>query len=619
LRLATEPPAGRSDPNEQILVNGVWREVQGRTIQSLHHTTLRTLGHDGPSRCAQLLWQGQLRLAGVEHPIACGQTTIGDQWDHPALNHRLLIVGPSGIGKTTVLLELAAELIQRANHDPDHPIPVIFHLSSWLSDQHSFEDWLRIELSVKYGVTKRLSHQWLEAKILLPLLDGLDALPPVRQQAACQQLNTWLGNHPGPLVVCCQGEPDDPAMGALALNGTLTLEPLSLGQLEQYLTSLGLHDFWMTVQQWPEWLDLMRVPLWLNLSILARETLDLTDRAQCNDPQTWQNALLDAFIAQQLHRPLATQAEADRSQPTASQTRLWLGWFAQHINAQSEYEFLIENMQPTLLRNRQQIIQYSILGGLFFGLMGGLIFGLFIGPGSGLFVTFVIVSLFIIRRGDHAIDTIDTRPTTTSLMKFIFVRQVNYLLFLPLLISLALLLTGQTVARVIFTFFLALVVILITRLSIALPSWLMGGVVFRVNRFFEADISMRTKPNQGFHEMLLYMLRSAAMFVPVLLLIKITPLFWQGHGTGPIPSAVTSLLPVLGIISAIALWATLFDSALACAQHLALRLVLFQAKAIPWNYARFLNACCDRNLLQRVGGRYRFTHQRLQERFATLP
>lgn len=82
---------------------------------------------------------------------------------------------------------------------------------------------------------------------------------------------------------------------------------------------------------------------------------------------------------------------------------------------------------------------------------------------------------------------------------------------------------------------------------------------------------------------------------------------------------VPTALHIVGVSAAIALWATIFDSALACAQHLALRLVLFKANAIPWHYARFLNHCCDRHLLQRVGGRYQFIHRLVQERFATMP
>jgi len=37
---------------------------------------------------------------------------------------------------------------------------------------------------------------------------------------------------------------------------------------------------------------------------------------------------------------------------------------------------------------------------------------------------------------------------------------------------------------------------------------------------------------------------------------------------------------------------------------------------MPWNYARFLNFCTEKLLLQRVGGRYRFVHKLVQDYFA---
>ncbi len=56
-----------------------------------------------------------------------------------------------------------------------------------------------------------------------------------------------------------------------------------------------------------------------------------------------------------------------------------------------------------------------------------------------------------------------------------------------------------------------------------------------------------------------------------------------------------------------------------CTKHFVLRITLYQKAFVPWNYARFLNHCTDRLLLQRVGGRYRFIHKLLQDHFAAMP
>jgi predicted NACHT family NTPase len=43
----------------------------------------------------------------------------------------LLILGEPGSGKTMLLLGLAREMINRAEQSLEHPIPVVFNLSSW--------------------------------------------------------------------------------------------------------------------------------------------------------------------------------------------------------------------------------------------------------------------------------------------------------------------------------------------------------------------------------------------------------------------------------------------------------------------------------------------------------
>ncbi|NJL49212.1 MAG: hypothetical protein HC929_19340, partial [Leptolyngbyaceae cyanobacterium SM2_5_2] len=80
-----------------------------------------------------------------------------------------------------------------------------------------------------------------------------------------------------------------------------------------------------------------------------------------------------------------------------------------------------------------------------------------------------------------------------------------------------------------------------------------------------------------------------------------------------------AILHLFSVIGALTLWAAIFDSALVCAQHLALRLVLYRANVIPWNYARFLNYGCERFLVQQVGGRYQFVHRLVQEWLAAMP
>ena len=66
-----------------------------------------------------------------------------------------------------------------------------------------------------------------------------------------------------------------------------------------------------------------------------------------------------------------------------------------------------------------------------------------------------------------------------------------------------------------------------------------------------------------------------------------------------------------GIIVAAFFW--LLSGGIAVIQHALLRVGLWKAGYIPWNYVRFLNFAAERLLLQRVGGGYMFIHSLLQD------
>ncbi len=609
--------AGR-DRNEQILLKRVTREVCDRRQQSLHHRILLPLA-DGDVACPPLLPQGySLHRTDGNLVTDWAGGAIGHLFAQPDINGRLMITGPAGIGKTTALLALAAEQLQRVSDDPQAPIPVLFHLSSWCVEQQSFEDWLQTELTVKYGVSPTLSRQWWQSQNVYPLLDGLDTLSTQHQETAIQHLNAWLADHPHPVVVSCRRASGDRTPSPLALNGILALQPLTNAQLETGLIALHLDSLWRQLQTYPEWLELVRIPLWLNLCIALRDSLDFADWQRSHNHSNLRDYVLNSFIGQQLHTPLENAATPAPLLPTAQQTRHWLGWLAQYLHQQSKHEFLIEDLQPTLLKSHQHIILYRLLGGVFLGGISGLVFGLFIGLGSGFLAALVVAILFLLRRGKDAITPMDSKPTMTSLMQFIIVRQLNpLLLFFVLGVGVSIF-YADGISNFVFILSLLLLVGFILRLIIALPSWLVGGFVFKFNHFLEADVQAQAEPNSGIQETLRYVLRIGAMFIPLLVLLKILPLFWFGQQLGLNFLEATKVLKLAGIIAAIALWASIFDSAMICAQHLALRLVLFRAKVIPWNYTQFLDICCDRALLQRVEGRYQFIHHLVQEKFMTI-
>jgi hypothetical protein len=91
--------------------------------------------------------------------------------------------------------------------------------------------------------------------------------------------------------------------------------------------------------------------------------------------------------------------------------------------------------------------------------------------------------------------------------------------------------------------------------------------------------------------------------------------FSGGYVAGPIYGLLYGAIYCL----VAALIGTLAFGGYACISHLMLRLVLWRQKAMPWDYADFLDYCVRRVFLRRVGGGYIFAHRLLMEYFAILP
>ncbi len=351
-----QPAPNRSDRNEKTLINAVWTEVDDRLRQSLHNAILIRLDMAEQRSQVSRPWDSELRTADQNAKPLPPDTLIAEVFDRRDVGGKLLVLGNPGAGKTTTMLDLAAALVQRANANPDEPIPVMVNLSSWQNPKQPFADWLLNELKLKYGVSQKLGQAWLSEKKLLPLLDGLDELPPDRQETAVQGLNTWLQSDTGAprLLVCSRREEYELYAAKLDLNGAICLSPLTDEQLKDYLASLKMAHLWDTLQHDEDLLELVRTPLLLSVSILANEELDAAQWGKLQTTQERLDYLLDAYVRRRLHETVKSKEYSPGKQPTARQTRHWLVWLAKQLKAQSEDEFLIERIQPSQLKSRTE-------------------------------------------------------------------------------------------------------------------------------------------------------------------------------------------------------------------------------------------------------------------------
>ena len=593
-------PSRPSRPrNELLILQAVDQEVNSRLAQSLHNHVFVTLNKEAHPEQVKRLWDTEVKI-GAKPPVPIPlETSILNVFEQPEIAGQMLILGDPGAGKTTTMLDLAKPLVDKAEQDPNEPIPVLVNLSSWQDPKQLMPDWLVGELKSKYGVPKDVGKKWLEDKLLLPMLDGLDEVKPKHQESCVNAINLWLQGdlRPTSIVVCSSREEYANYQAQLSLNGAILLQALTNQQIQVYLSGVNRTELWQILEQDTELLELVRTPLLLSITILSYAELSLQKWHELTSTKQRVELLLDAYIRAMFGREFRSGAYRKRQPPSALQTQHWLSVLALQMQRESQTEFLIEKMQPSLWLSDKQKGVYRLIFVLIGGLIGGLIFGLSVwlsvGLSFGLFFGLSSGLIFGLSSGlirgligeiYPAIEVVET---------------LNWSLKRA---------SSGLIGGLIFGLSGGLIFVLIFGLIFVLIFVLIGGLIFGL---IGSEVDVKSSPNQG-----IWKSASNALFITVFFGLI------SGLINGLISGLINGLISGLsfGLISGLSfgLSGGLIFGGKACIQHFTLRLILFRSGSIPWNYARFLNYCTKKLFLQRVGGRYRFIYRLLQEHFAEM-
>ncbi len=591
--------------------------MQERLAQSLHNAVRLTLAMERQDYRVQRPFSATVALQSQSPLTLATGTRIVEVFDRPELARQLLILGEPGAGKTTMMLELAEDLLQRATADKAEPIPVLISLSSWKNPEQSFFEWLVNELKRKYGRLFR-AQQWLEKNQLLPLLDGLDEVAPQHQQACAVALNAWLTGElvqrPCGVVICCRREEFEQVVRQpLSLYGAIYLQALTVEQIEDYFAQVGLQDVWQTVQQDEALQELLTRPLFLSMFgwVQKQGKFSLSDwRSRTTSDRKIEYLLdtyWDAAITRELiidpndkQRCILSKTYGTKPLPTPKAVQRALVFVAKVLEQESQTDFLIEALQPCHLFSKELKETYCIRVKWGIDLILGLLFGIFIGftekSPSGL----IAVIIFVLASGKKPEFFQKIQPVESLGWSWLRARSALKIALFALLIVVPALLFGFLFLRPKINLFLGVIATIVIGITLGLTAGVFG-----------VDIESKRIPNQG-------ILKSAASFLMVSLIggillgvifglsIKLT-----GQSTNWFVTGIGALL-FLGLILG------LNFGGYACIQHLALRLILYRNGSISWDYARFLNYATERLLLQRIGGRYRFMHKLLQDHFAKI-
>ncbi|HEY9297098.1 MAG TPA: NACHT domain-containing protein, partial [Phormidium sp.] len=336
------------------LLEAVNNEVQARLEQSLHKAIqIHILKEEKPQQI-QRLWDVDVKIGKRPTVRLSPQITISQVFRQSS--GKLLMLGSQGAGKTTMLLELAQELVEIAQANFEQPVPVILNLGSWKNSKESIPDWLIAQIKSKYDISLNSVKLLVNNQLILPLLDGLDELD-LGQQELCQRaINQWLSSETRPknMAVCTRLEDYKKCKTKLGLHGATFLHPLHQQQIQKYLVASRSKELWEVIKDEPQFLELAKNPLLLNMMILAYEELLVQAWKRINSDQERREYLLNAYVRRMLTWKLQSRYYGEGKEPKAEKARPWLVYLAKKMNAAQETEVSPDKLDESWLQTYSQ-------------------------------------------------------------------------------------------------------------------------------------------------------------------------------------------------------------------------------------------------------------------------
>jgi energy-coupling factor transporter ATP-binding protein EcfA2 len=342
--------------NRQALINKVntfW--IKGVLKNSLHGKVMIQLGLSERTDVVVHPWDMTWSNENSPKFSIPRETALIDLFDELGAGRSLLILGEPGSGKTTTLLALTKDLINRAQQDIDQPIPVVLNLSSWRGRRLELSNWIVEELNSKYQIPRKIGEIWVKEQKLLLLLDGLDEVQISYRNQCVQQINQFHRELSAEMVVCSRTEDYEKLTSKLELQSAVSIKPLNSHQIDHFLQEFGnkAENIRRILTEDHFIREMAQSPLMLSIMILAYQDNKVDNLPQGNQDST-RKYLFDTYIDKMLGGNTAIHPY------TKKHILHWLKILAQQMMGEGQTVFLIEHMQPTWLSKVFQRLIYVV-------------------------------------------------------------------------------------------------------------------------------------------------------------------------------------------------------------------------------------------------------------------
>ena len=238
-------------------------------------------------------------------------------------DERLLLLGAPGAGKTVTLLTYARDAVARRLENPNAPLPLLGTVATWdARNRTPLHTWLAEDYATLDAVALERAVEVNETLLLFDGLDelGMDAVEhnvgtgetkvpdPVNPAKTIKEISEFIiPTHfdprarfleaiptQGHVIITCRVEEYRDIGQQAALNGAVTLLPLTEAQIRAYLEELP--DLLAAVESDPELHEIVSTPLLMSLVAFSYRDYDEAQARHLRDLQDSPAELVDEIF-----------------------------------------------------------------------------------------------------------------------------------------------------------------------------------------------------------------------------------------------------------------------------------------------------------------------------------
>ena len=350
--------------NRRILlghVENAW--IKGVLDASLHGAALLDLGiKQDPEAVTKYPWA--IKKESTDETLPAG-TSMLEIFENIGMGRSLLILGAPGSGKTTMLLELARQLIAHARTDMTDPIPMVFNLASW-TEKLSLADWLAQELNNLYSVPRKTAPDWVKGNKLLLLLDGLDEVRQESRTKCVEAINAFRKEHGLTSLAVCSRSQDYADLNAkLSFEGAIEVQPLTQKQITEFFNRFGdeMAGIKQALEKDSALREMAETPLFLSIVIMAYRDKQDVDILVMKDEKAQRKHLFNTYIERIFEHPRAKNMSFKKQD-----VLYWLAWLALKMKGRGQSVFYLDHIDQILQPHIQNILHLVFFAFIFSGI-----------------------------------------------------------------------------------------------------------------------------------------------------------------------------------------------------------------------------------------------------------